>query len=163
MDPLQVRPETIEHYRQNKPSLIAADLEAAFSVPREASYAILMARGVFKWLAVRRDLIALKNLWRNEITRNLELLREAKRIGDRAAVGRLRGEIAALTRCRQQVRALCHSGRWRAPAFDGPACVWALSRGRLARLPGELQRLLRRKRETVEPAPPLDSEGEAGV
>ena len=42
------------------------DLEI-FNVPKEITHSILLARGVYKWLGVRRSLIKLKNIWKERI------------------------------------------------------------------------------------------------
>lgn len=123
MNPLSPSPDTIWGYEQNRPSLIAKDFEQ-LGVPKAKTYAILMARGVMKWLAVRRDLIKLKNVWKHEITRTIAEIRAAKREDRRDDLHRLRGKLETLERCRGQVRMLCHSPRWRAPDFDGGAWRW---------------------------------------
>jgi hypothetical protein len=106
-------PQMIWNLEQNKPSLIVDDLEQ-FGVPRNVSYAILLARGVFKWLAVRRDLIKLKNVWRDRLT-------ETYRAQENKNTEWRKGYIAAMQECRAEVRALCHSERFRAPDFDRKA------------------------------------------
>jgi len=79
MDPLDVSPDNIWQYAQNRPSLICQDLEEW--VPQEVTAKVLMARGVYKWLAVRRELILLKNEWKDELTRLYRVIenREVKR------------------------------------------------------------------------------------
>lgn len=73
-------------------------------------YGILLKRGVFKWLAVRRKLIKLKNNWKREIT---ELNRKKNE--------QEKGYLKALERCRREIRGLCHSERWQAPDSDKKA------------------------------------------
>ena len=73
-------------------------------------YEVLLKRGIFKWLAVRRDMIKLKNLWRDEIT-SLNRKKTAEE----------KGFYKALLMCRGQIRTLCHSERFRAPDFDSGA------------------------------------------
>lgn len=151
MEPEVVMPENVWSYAQNKPSYVADDL-ARYGVPHAVTYAVLMARGVFKWLSVRRDLIRLKNYWRLELTRL------------QGIVGTLHGEerartserIKTLTECRGAIRALCHSERWRAPDHDGRAWRWLLSKGHLPHapqsgLPRALVAMLRRHRDVAEP------------
>ena len=116
-------PNGIWNIEQNKPSLIARDLER-LGVPQEISHAILLARGVYKWLAVRRDLIKLKNTWRDRITATLYNIRQAKRPDNTYELAYLRGYLKALEECRAEVRALCHSDRWRAPDFDRDAIAF---------------------------------------
>lgn len=108
-----LNPNGIWSIEQNKPSLVVDDLEK-FGVPRSESYAILLARGIFKWLAVRRDLIKLKNIWRDKLT-------EAYRAQETDKTEWRKGYIAALEECRKEVRSLCHSERFRAPDFDRKA------------------------------------------
>lgn len=152
LDPLEVHPSNIWTYRQNKPTLVVRDL-ARYGVPAPVVYAVLMARGVFKWLAVRRDLIKLKKLWRSEITTAHARLLTAKRDRDRDAIHRLRGEIAVMVRYRQQVRALCHSARWRAPDFDGGAWNWMqeIAPGVVSDVSPQLRRELRLANRSGEP------------
>ena len=111
-------PQHIWEIRQNRPSLVARDLEK-FGVPREVTHKVLLARGVYKWFAVRRDLIRLKNEWKDELSR---LYRQVERMKKGTPEHReLVGYIKTLERCRAQVRALCHSERFRAPDNDREA------------------------------------------
>lgn len=128
-EPESARRDNIWSFAQNKPSLVARDLLRIAGVPIDITYRVLVARGVFKWLAVRRDLIKLKNVWRDEITRCLSDLSSAKARGDGFTAARLRGRIEALNSCRQAVRSLCHSERWRAPDFDRDAQRWLEANG----------------------------------
>ena len=112
-----LNPQEIWNIRQNKPTLIVRDL-AAYNVPADAAYSILLGRGVFKWLAVRRDLIKLKNTWKERVTATIERIHKAKREHDQAALAYQRGYLKAYEECRAEVRELCHSDRFRAPDFD---------------------------------------------
>jgi len=128
MDPLDVSPDNIWQYAQNRPSLICQDLEEW--VPQEVTAKVLMARGVYKWLAVRRELILLKNEWKDELTRLYRVIenREVKR--NSSEHHRIVGRIKALEECRAQVRELCHSERWRCPDIDEmPKCLVEVSDG----------------------------------
>jgi len=109
----------IWNIKQNKPSLVAKDL-LQFGVSEEITHKILLARGVYKWLSVRRQLIVLKNIWKDRINDVLAKLPKAKR-GDTYSLGYLRGYLKAYEECRSEVRALCHSERWQAPDFDRKA------------------------------------------
>lgn len=120
MNPLDVKKSNIWEYKQNKPSLIAKDLKE-FGIPEEITYRILLSRGVFKWLAARRDIIKLKNIWRDRITNIIAEIRKAKRMKDRDKLMYLKGYIKAYEECRAEVRAICHSNRWRCPDFDRDA------------------------------------------
>lgn len=120
MNEQECTPENIWNYRQNKPSRICRALEQ-YGVPASISARILMAHGVYKWLAARRDLIRLKNVWRDDLT----ALYRAIEAGDikrgskehNIAVGR----IQELERCRSEVRTICHSERWCTPDHDEAA------------------------------------------
>lgn len=121
MNPLTVSKENIWQYRQNKPSLIAKDFEDLTNLPQRMCLKILMARGVFKWLKIRRDLIRLKESWKKQITlmqgairANRENINTKERptYADHYRHGYARGYHDALTECRNQVRRLCHSQRW---------------------------------------------------
>jgi hypothetical protein len=103
--------KTIWNFAQNKPTLIVSDIVKKYpNVNPDFVYEVLLKRGVFKWLAVRRDLIKLKDIWKEEITRlNRRKTKEEK------------GYYKALLKCRAEVRKLCHSDRFRAPDFDNPA------------------------------------------
>lgn len=120
MHPLVVSKDNIWQYQQNKPSLIAKDLEQ-YGVPRRLTMSVLLARGVFKWLAVRRDLIKLKNIWKERIKQTLAEIQQAKSSHEQLRLMYLRGYLKAYEECRKEVRALCHSERWRAPEFDEEA------------------------------------------
>jgi len=116
----------IWNIKQNKPTLVANDFEK-LGIPKSITYSILLARGVFKWLSARRDLIKLKDLWRDELTclyRNIEN-KEIKRGTPEyyQAIGR----IKAFEECRSQIRTICHSERWIAPDFDSQAQKFLLS------------------------------------
>lgn len=119
MNPLDVTRVNIWTYRQNAPKLIARDLEQLAGVEQRVTHLVLLARGVYKWLAVRRDLIRLKNQWRDELT-VLYRLQESTHKNSREYYER-KGQIKALETCRKQVRELCHSERWRAPDNDKEA------------------------------------------
>lgn len=112
-----LNPKSIWNYAQNKPTLIAKDFEK-LGIPRDVTYRILLQRGVFKWLSVRRDLIKLKNEWREEITKTIAQIRHAKESNDRDRLYYLRGYLKALEGHRERVRAMTHNERWQAPDFD---------------------------------------------
>jgi len=112
-----LNPRDIWLIRQNKPSLIARDLQK-FGIPPATTYSILLGRGVFKWLAVRRDLIRLKDVWKGRVRETLKAIREAKREKDWRQLAYLRGYLKAYEEARAEIRKLCHSDRFRAPDFD---------------------------------------------
>ena len=115
MNPLDVSPGNIWEYRQNKPRLVCRDMWALFGVPQKATAEILMARGVYKWLRVRSLLIALKDLWRDQLTAAYRDIEAGKIQRGTPEYWQEVGRIHALEECRLQVRALCHSPRWAAP------------------------------------------------
>jgi len=115
---MEVTPQTIWSFAQNRPSLVADDLEV-LGISREVTHSILLKRGIYKWLAVRRELIKLKNKWRDELT---ELYHEAGQYTRGSPERReIVGRIKTLEKCRAEVRELCHSDRWQAPDFDKEA------------------------------------------
>jgi len=114
-------------FKQNKPSYVANDLAIDFGVPPKETYKILLKRGVFKWLAVRRDLIKLKNVWKERIKQIQKERIEAKKQGNHFHNAKLKGYLLAYEQARKEVRALCHSERWRAPDFDKAANKFLLN------------------------------------
>ena len=118
---MQVTPSNIDNYAQNRPTLVARDLEE-HGVPADVSYTIMLARGIFKWLSVRRKLIKLKNIWRNRITDTLQKMRDCKR--GSLAHYYLKGYLRGVEQCREEVRELCHSSRYVAPDNDRWAQWW---------------------------------------
>jgi len=117
---MTLTPKTIWQEKQNKPTYIVRDLSGNGLLP-DFIYAILLKRGVFKWLAVRRELIRLKNKWRDEITKTIENIQTAKKLNNYNALLWYRGYLKALEDCRKSVRELCHSDRWQAPDNDKKA------------------------------------------
>ena len=106
----------LENMAQNRPVLIARDFQEKYGIPIEETFEILLNRGVFKWLAVRRELIRLKNRWRDRLTK---LYRQAETMKKGTLEHReLVGRIKALEECRKEIRALCHSSRFQAPDND---------------------------------------------
>ena len=115
---------------------------------KEALYEILLKRGVFKWLAVRRDLITYKNTLKREIfqfnheVENGSLPRRIKVKGGckfRLSFGKFlmeplwidnpeylerKGRIKALIEVRKEIRKMCHSHRWRVQENDREASLW---------------------------------------
>lgn len=109
--------KTIWNEQQNKPTLVVNDLKDY--APADVVYSSLLRRGVFKWLAVRRQLIRLKDVWKARVT---ESISQQKLHPHRKAY--FRGYRKALEECRTEVRALCHSARWQVPDNDVKAIRW---------------------------------------
>lgn len=105
-------------YAQNKPTLIVDDLKDY--APKDVVYESLLRRGVFKWPAVRRKLIELKDVWKRRITASYDQQKAA----DAYHKMYWRGYRKALEECRAEVRALCHGPRWDCPDFDSKAQQW---------------------------------------
>lgn len=99
----------INNARQNHPELIVRDLQHLVPAPQIRE--VLKYRGVNKWFRVRRLLIQLKAFWKTEINQLEAHRRIAKERKDWKTYHQLKGYIKALTDCRQQIRALCHSPR----------------------------------------------------
>lgn len=110
---------TIDGEKQNRPTLIVRDLVAR-GVEAGQVYESLLRRGVFKWLSVRLDLIRLKNKWRVRVTESIE--RQKTLSGPK--VNYERGYRKALEECREEIKQLCHSERWRVPDNDQKAQAW---------------------------------------
>jgi hypothetical protein len=103
--------KTIWSFAQNKPSLVVKDIIEKYpEVDPDFIYKVLLQRGVFKWLSVRRQLIKLKDTMRDEV----------KKLNHRKTA-REKGYHEALIKCRADIRKLCHSERWVAPDFDEKA------------------------------------------
>lgn len=141
LSPAETSPtrKNIANFRQNKLHHIVADL--AYRVCNENKiYEVLLGRGVFKWFAVRRDLIRLKNRWKEEIIRISNILTDTKIEQYYDGDGHVdyanymkdkyyfKGYRAALEECRRDIRALCHSDRWQSPDNDQEASRWLAQR-----------------------------------
>ena len=114
-----MNPKSIWNIRQNKPSYVVRDL--AEYAPEDVIYDSLLKRGVFKWFAVRRDLIKLKDVWKKKVTITIASQKFAKEFDMHHTAHWLAGYRKAIEDCRKDVRRLCHSERWRAPDNDNLA------------------------------------------
>jgi hypothetical protein len=114
MNPLFVTIQNIHSYKQNRPDLICKDFKKIFGISEKLTARILMARGVYKWLAARRDFIKLKDEIKDELT----IL--YGQVGNLSGKERyqMQGRIKALEDCRKKIRSICHSHRWRIPDND---------------------------------------------
>jgi hypothetical protein len=112
-------PKLIDQVRQNKVTRIVRDLAWRMNDETDV-YAVLLARGVFKWFSVRRRLIKLKERWKTLLEKKDSEWRTATGYG-RAY---LKGYRAALRDCRAEVRTLCHSPRWQCQDNDYVAREW---------------------------------------
>jgi hypothetical protein len=116
--------ERIDEVAQNKPTLVVRDL-VQWGVPVDAAYSVLLRRGIFKWLACRRDFIRLKEVWKEREKVALELQRGT------GGGGRMywKGYRQALRECRGEVRRVCHSKRARVQDDDRHAARWLAAQG----------------------------------
>ena len=127
--------KTIWNERQNKPTLVVRDIcnhlwvesGVVFAHLESDIYEILLRRGVFKWLFVRRQIIKLKNAWRDRLT----VCYNQPKTTSAYDTGYKRGYQKALEECRAEVRALCHSDRWVCPDNDSQANKWLDKRSKL--------------------------------
>ncbi len=111
---MTINDRTIWQEAQNKPTLIVRDIIGRYpAVDPDFVYTVLLRRGVFKWLSVRRYLIRLKDEWKSEV-----------RALNRRKTPDQKGYLKALERCRADVRRLCHAARWQAPDNDRHAVRW---------------------------------------
>lgn len=113
----EVCKKNIWNFKQNKPSLIAKDL-SRYGVPFDITMRVLLARGVFKWLGVRRLLIKQKDIWKNRLTNAYYLCQKNRKEQNFKDYWYYRGYAKAYEEARKEVRDLCHSERWQAPDFD---------------------------------------------
>jgi len=109
LNPQEVRPSNIWNYKQNHTKLIIRDLEY-YGVPPEITANILMARGVYKWFACRKDIIQLKNDIKKRIR---EIHQQRETIAGTVEWHTKKGELKALESVRKSIREICHSQRWR--------------------------------------------------
>ena len=101
--------EDINNFKQNHPELVVDDL-SSFISPDIVRH-VLKFRGINKWLRVRRLLIQLKSRWREDVKELQAEKKLARELGLWDRYYTLKGMVEAITDCRQQVRALCHSPR----------------------------------------------------
>jgi hypothetical protein len=108
-------PSNIWNFRQNNPELVVKDLGRIFgldSEQREAVRKVLLARGVNKWLKVRRDLIAYKHQLKPQIKYIAEERAKLKQEGLYQKASALKEVQKILEKIRGDLRALCHSDRY---------------------------------------------------
>lgn len=133
--------KTIYNEKQNYPELVVEDiikliepfigfLEAdeqqkeAEDDLRNQIYAILLKRGVSKWLFVRKLLIRLKKKYQQEIKNTVIILQDAKNMyksSDTSSLcdglsnkeyWKLKGELKVYTKVREELKLLCDTPRW---------------------------------------------------
>jgi len=108
-------PGNIWCYKQNKVSYIVDDIINKYpEIDKDFLYETLYKYGVFKWFAVRRDLIKLKNSWRKMLAGWNYRKKDKKE----------KGRHWMLAYCSQEIRRLCHSDRWTVQDNDRRAAEW---------------------------------------
>ena len=112
--------KSIWNCAQNKPSLVVDDL--SMIADADTIYETLLRRGIFKWLAVRRDLIRFKDSIKAELRTSYPKLGELKKSDKDYWI--LRGRVGALEEVRANIRLMTHSERWRVPDNDSRAQTW---------------------------------------
>lgn len=128
----EVTPRNIPEYRQHKIGRIARDFLFYFDVPPIETARILLARGIAKWMSVRRMLYATQQKWLVQVREAQEGLRDATDnglgYGDRMW---LKGYLYAKEECRADIDSLCKSGRWQIAQDDsyGRKLLWEIEHG----------------------------------
>lgn len=113
--------KNIWNFAQNKPSLVVDDIVARYpEVDRDFLYEVLLRRGVFKWFAVRRYLIKLKDKLKMWDVGFNDMGKKNKW---------QKGRHAMLIYIKEDIRRLCHSERWNCPDNDSRAKLWLRNRG----------------------------------
>jgi hypothetical protein len=111
--------KNIWQFKQNKPTLIVKDIKEKYpEIDEDFIYHVLLKRGVFKWLAVRRDLIKLKSLWLGMIPELIKCKKHYKYWNEFRDYSEAKGYQKCLEKCIKEIRKLCHSDRFRSPDFD---------------------------------------------
>lgn len=114
-DGMVVDRKSIDGLRQNKLRYVFWDMSEHGFSEHDIGFVrtSLLARGINKWLANRRDFIRLKNDLKVEIRELHERIRgkPKKSLERQRLVGRMEGLVSA----RERIRQICHSPRWRFP------------------------------------------------
>ena len=109
----EVTKANIANFRQNNPELIISDAKKMLNLDENGCNIlrmILLARGVNKWLKVRRDLIAYKKQIKHQI-KDIENRRVAL-IKNTPEYYTLREVSKVLQSVRKTLRSLCRTHRW---------------------------------------------------
>ena len=109
--------KTINSQKQNKPTLVVKDM-ARIGVDPTFTYHVLLKRGIFKWLAGRKQIIKLKNTLKDKVR---ESIMEQKSTQNWTKKHYLRGYRKGLEECRKELRLICHGTRWTVQPDDKPA------------------------------------------
>lgn len=119
--------KTIWGLKQNKATYVVKDIiqkqsELPLGIPLidDDIYKILLARGVFKWFSVRRQLIKYKDFLKRKINNTLII----QRICPPRDTQYWRGYRKACEDIRKDLRKMCHSQRWQVADNDKLAKYW---------------------------------------
>ena len=123
--------------KQNKPTLVVNDLSSCLQsgISDDVIYGSLLRRGIFKWMACRRDIIKTKIQLRHAVTfsnemihayRSLPVLSQTEKFDmiRAAKINYWRGYLKGVQFAYMCLVAICHSDRWRAPDNDTKAIKW---------------------------------------
>ena len=112
-EPEHPTPENIWNFRQNHPELVVRDLAEKLNLDEYQQQIVrdsLMARGVNKWLKVRRDLIAYKKLLKHEVARiEKERVALPKWSPERKRLLSVQNRVREI---RKDLKTLCMTERW---------------------------------------------------
>lgn len=123
-----VSKQDIWHYKQNKPDLVVEDIIEMFPECdaddlRSKLHAILIKRGVAKWLMVRLMLIRLKKLYVIYINALSAKVRDCKNNEDWKNYHYYRGQRAAFNTVRDDLKTMCMSPRYVVWSSHGPGLI----------------------------------------
>jgi len=121
---IEVTLNNIWNFKQNKVSLMVDLIKNRYpEVETDFLYEVALKAGIFKWFAVRRDLIKLKNDLRKFDTEYcLRRKRKSHKTVERMIEDR--GRHKMLIFIKEIIRKLCHSDRWQCPDHDRRANEW---------------------------------------
>jgi hypothetical protein len=110
-----VNKKTIWNFRQNNPELVINDAREFLRLSEDQCDIlrnILLARGVNKWLKVRRDLIAYKKQIKHRICEIQQIIPRLKSYGYGTHLIELKQELKTLQKIRGDLKRLCMTDRW---------------------------------------------------
>lgn len=111
----EVTPKNIWNFKQNKISLMVDLITNKYqNVDPDFLYEVALKTGIFKWFAVRRQLIKLKN--------KLRSIDRIMNVGKKSPYQK--GCHRMLIEIKEEIRKLCHSDRWQCPDHDRRANEW---------------------------------------
>lgn len=132
--------KTINNFKQNRATYVVDDImekvkTKGYDITREDLYEILLKRGIFKWLKVRKYIINFKEILKKAVT-DLTLYNIDNKSYFKSKLSTMsptekywytRGKIEAYIGCRKNLRLFCHSTRWTAANDDKKAAEFLRS------------------------------------